>query len=50
MMTGINAALLITGGHLLQAAARGDTAAVKGHLLVYQAILKATEQTARAGE
>lgn len=44
------AAMQIIGGHLLQAVARGDTAAVYGHLLVYQAILKAAEQAARAGE
>ena len=44
-----NAALRIIGGHLLQAAARGDTAAVKGHLLVYQAITKAAERKNRDG-
>lgn len=43
------AAMQIIGGHLLQAAARGDTAAVKGHLLVYQAITKAAERKNRDG-
>lgn len=45
-----NVALRIVSGHLIQAAARGDTAAAEGHMKVYQAILKAAEQKARAGE
>lgn len=44
------AAMQIIGGHLLQAAARGDTAAAEGHMKVYRAILKAAEQKAKAGE
>lgn len=38
------AALRIIGSHLLQAAACGDTDAVQGHLLVYQAVLKAVNR------
>lgn len=37
------AALRIIGNHLLQAAAHGDSAAVEGHALVYQAIVKAAK-------
>ena len=48
--TANNAALLIVGERLLQAAARGDTTAVEGHALVYQAIVKAAERTNRTGE
>ena len=44
------AALRIIGSHLLQAAACGDADAVQGHLLVYQAVLKAAQLKNRAGE
>lgn len=44
------AALLIVGGHLLQAVARGDTVAAEGHAEVYRAILKSTEWKTKAGE
>lgn len=37
------AALRIVAGHLLQAAARGNTTAAEGHLKVYRAIVRSTQ-------
>ena len=43
-----NAALRIIGGHLLRAAARGDAAALRNHLLVYEALVNAAKQKKEA--
>ncbi len=45
-------ALLVIGSLLLQAAARGDIAAVREHMTVYEAVVKSARREAeqRAGE
>ena len=38
-------ALRIIGNFVIQAAVQGDTAALEGHVAVYEAVLKATGQS-----
>lgn len=42
--------LEIIGLHILQSAARGDTSALQDHLLVYQAVVKASKKLATKGQ